>query len=151
MTSTSNESRDVVALVLDGLETGRDLDELLLDVGAFHRKHSTFPAEVLLELAADSFSAARVDRTNRLQLDGLAERVLPEWPARGNVAHQKRRHCLHAAVLLSAGVDPEDTSWWRVDDLWVHALQSLVVFARAAAERRGVTVTEICHELRNGG
>jgi hypothetical protein len=27
--------------------------------------------------------------------------LLPEWPAPGNVAHQKRRYALRAAILIS--------------------------------------------------
>ena len=51
--------------------------------------------------------------------------------------------------LLSAGVEPEDTSWWRSDDLWSHAFDAAVVFVRAASERRRVTIAAICTALRN--
>jgi hypothetical protein len=57
---------------------------------------------------------------------------------------------LTAAVLIAAGAEPEDNSWWRDDDLWVHALDAVVVLVRAAAERRHVGVAEICGELMAG-
>jgi hypothetical protein len=104
---------------------------------------------VLLELAADAFAASGATRSDPLELDGIARRLLPEWPARGNTAHAKRRHSVNAAVLIAAGAEPEGTSWWRVDDLWLHSLDAVIVFVRAAAERRGLTVTAICDELRS--
>ena len=52
--------------------------------------------------------------------------MLPESPARGNVGHSKRRHCVQGAVLIAAGAEPEDTAWWSLDDLWRHALDAVV-------------------------
>ena len=57
-----------------------------------------------MELAADAFLAVGSTRADRLQLDGLADRLLPECAARGNGGHQKRRHCVQGAVLIAAGV-----------------------------------------------
>lgn len=105
---------------------------------------------VLLDLAADAFIACEVSRDAPLGLDGLDRRLLPEWPARGNTAHQKRRYALQAAILIAVGVEPEDASWWRHNDLWSHSFDAVVVFVRAAAERRAMSVAEICGELRTG-
>lgn len=71
-----------------------------------------------MELAADAFRACGSTRSRRLQLDGLAERMLPE-----------------------------DTGWWHLDDLWRHALDAVVVFVRAAAERQDVPVETVCRSL----
>ena len=87
---------------------------------------ATFPAAVLLELAADAYLACRSSRLDRLEIEGLAERMLPESPARGNVGHSKRRHCVQGAVLIAAGAEPEDAAWWSLDDLWRHALDAVV-------------------------
>jgi hypothetical protein len=57
---------------------------------------------------------------------------------------------LQAAILIAVGVEPEDASWWRHDDLWSHSFDAVIVFVRAAAELRGVSVAEICSELRTG-
>ena len=102
----------------------------------------------LLELAADAYLACGSSRTDRLALEGLASKWLPEDPARGNVGHSKRRHCVQGAVLIAAGAEPEDTGWWSADDLWRHALDAVVVFVRAAADRRGETVETVCVSLR---
>ena len=142
------EPAEVVAVVLDGLSAGGDLEDLCDTVRAWHGPGSTFPADVLMELAADAFIAVGATRADRLQIEGLADRLLPEWPARGNVGHQKRRHGVYAAVLIAAGAEPEDTSWWSVDDLWFHALLAVVVFVRAAAERRHMSIADVCEDLR---
>ena len=146
--NTSGDEIAVVATVLDGLRDEVQLEELCNRIGLWHGPGSTFPAGILMELAADAFLAVGSSRADRLQLDGLAERMLPEWPARGNVGHSKRRHCVQGAVLIAVGAEPEDTSWWSLDDLWQHALLAVVVFVRASAERRQLTIAAICDELR---
>jgi hypothetical protein len=139
----------VVNLVLDGIVGGVDLDELARGVRQWHdERRSTFPAEVLLELAADAYLSVGSTRAEPLELEGLESRLLAVWPARRNIGHQKRRHALLGAIAIAAGAEPEDTGWWTVDDLWLHALLAAVIFVRAAAERRRVDVGVICAELR---
>ena len=146
---TSISAAEVRSRVLDGIAARWDLDALAALVRRWHGERSTFPAPVLLELAADAFIAIGATRDDRLELEGLADRMLPEWPVRGNSGHSKRRYGVTAAVLIAAGVEPEDTGWWPIDDLWLHALLAVVVFIRAGAERRQVAVAEICDELRS--
>ena len=53
---------------------------------------------------------------------------------------------MRAAAMVRAGVDPaldETVSWWRANDLWLWALQAVVVYARAGAEHAGVTVADL--------
>ncbi|MCU1360220.1 MAG: hypothetical protein JWN99_1509 [Ilumatobacteraceae bacterium] len=139
---------EVIDVVLDGIVANIDLDDLADSVRAWHGPGNTFPATPLLELGADAFLASRSSRQDRLQLEDLADRLLPEWPVRGNAAHQKRRYALQGAVLIAAGAEPDDTMWWAVDDLWLHALLAVVVLVRAAAERRQLSIADICSELR---
>ncbi|CAN5483332.1 hypothetical protein BH10ACT3_BH10ACT3_24370 [soil metagenome] len=138
---------EIRSIVLDALIAGRPIDDIADVLRPHHGKGSTYPASVLMELAADAFLACGSSRTDRLEVDGLAERMLPEDPACGNAGHSKRRHCVQGAIMISAGAEPEDTGWWSIDDLWRHALDAVVVFARAAAERRGMTVEAICRSL----
>jgi hypothetical protein len=137
----------VRAIVLDGLAAGDAVTDIARALRDFHGDRSTYPAAVLMELAADAFLACGSTRSSRLELDGLAERMLPEDPVHGNTWHSKRRHCVQGAVLISAGAEPEDTGWWRLDDLWRHALDAVVVFVRAAAERQGGSVEVVCRSL----
>jgi len=73
--------------------------------------------------------------------------MLPEDPARGNAGHSKRLHCVQGAIMIAARAEPEGTGWWSIDDLWRHALDAVVVFVRAAAERRGTTIEDVCRSL----
>jgi hypothetical protein len=66
----------------------------------------------------------------------------------GQHSTSERRYALQAAILLSSGVEPEDTSWWRSNDLWSHAFDAVIVFVRAASERRQVPIAVICTALR---
>jgi hypothetical protein len=52
--------------------------------------------------------------------------------------------------MVRAGVDPglvDEVIWWRTEDLWFWALQALVIYVRAAAERSAETVPAICGRL----
>lgn len=142
------DAGDLVDLMLDGLRRGVDLGDLHRSIGDRFLSDRTLSARVLLDLAAEAFVACRVTRDDPLELEGLDRRLYPEWPAKGNTAHQKRRYALQAAILIAVGVEPEDASWWRHDDLWSHSFDAVIVFVRAAAERRGVSVAEVCDELR---
>ena len=135
------------SIVLDALIAGRPIDEIAHVLRPHHEDDSAYPASALLELAADAYLACGSSRTDRLALDGLAERMLPEDPSRGNVGHSKRRHCVQGAIMIADGAEPEDTGWWTVDDLWRHALDAVVVFVRAAAERQGTDVEDVCRSL----
>jgi putative intracellular protease/amidase len=37
--------------------------------------------------------------------------------------------------------------WWRTDDLFVWALDALIIYVRAAAERLGEPVAAVCARL----
>ena len=50
-------------------------------------------------------------------------------------------------MLLTASALPEDYGWWTVNDLYVHAFHAVVIFVRAAADRRDVPVPAICADL----
>ena len=52
--------------------------------------------------------------------------------------------------MIQAGVDPDlqgETYWWQTDDLWVWALDALIIYIRAAAERTGDPVAVVCNRL----
>ena len=140
-------SDDIRLMVLDSFAAGVSVEDIATALRRSHREGSTYPASMLMDLAADAYLACGSTREDRLQLDGLADRMLPEDPARGNVGHSKRRHCVQGAILIAAGAEPEDTGWWSVDDLWRHALDAVAVFIRAAADRQGTTVRAICQSL----
>ena len=147
--SSASDPVDPVAVMLDGLLADVHLDELHACVGESAGFGSNRDARGLLDLAALAFLACGATSADPLKFDELESRYLPESPVRGNVAHQKRRYALTAAVLIASGVEPEDTSWWKADDLWSYAFDAVVVFVRAASERRQLPVATICVALRD--
>ena len=146
--SPSSTAGDPVAMLLDGLEADADLELVHRAVGDIFIADRRLSARGLLELAASAFLACGATPADPLVYDELEQRYLPEWPVRGNTARQKRRYALHAAILVSAGVEPEDNSWWQLNDLWTYAFDAVIVFVRAASERRQVTIAAICSVLR---
>lgn len=146
-TASGAQDAEIRSIVLDALIAGRPIDDIAAMLRRYHGEGSTYPAPVLMQPAADAYLACESSRTDLLEVDGLAERMLPEDPALGNVGHSKRRHCVQGAIMIAAGAEPEDTGWWSTDDLWRHALDAVVVFTRAAAERRSTTVEQICRSL----
>jgi hypothetical protein len=145
--SDAGQGVEIRSILLDSLIAGRPIDDIAALLRPYHRQAPTYPASVLMELAADAYLACGSSRTDRLDIEGLAKRMLPEDRARGNAGHSKRRHCVQGAIMIAAGAEPEDTSWWSIDDLWRHALDAVVVFVRAAAERRRISIEDVCRLL----
>ena len=138
-----------VSVLLDVLAAGESPERVLKAVEPWFERPARGRPRVLLEVAADAFVAAHTSRSDPLELAGLAYGLLPERRASGNTWQQKRRYALTAAVLIAGGAEPEDNGWWRDDDLWVHAVDAVIVMVRAAAKRRQVSVADICAELRS--
>lgn len=139
---------EAVRALLDALAAGESPAGLLAAMERWFERPAKGHPRVLLELAADAFVATGTTRSDPLELEGLAYELLPERRASGNAWQQRRRYALTAAVVIAAGAGPEDNGWWRDDDLWLHAVDAVVVMVRAAAKRRNVSVAEICAELR---
>ena len=137
-----------MVLMVEGLAGDVDLDELREQVGRCFTFGDPMSARGLLELAAAAFLACGASQADPIVFDEVEHRYLPGWEARGRAAHEKRRYALQAAILLASGVEPEDTSWWRVDNLWSFAFDAVVAFVRAASERRQVPIATICLALR---
>ena len=146
--SSPSDAVDPVVVLLDGLIADVHLDELHDRVGVCFGYGSELDARVLLDLAALAFLACGASSADPLEFDELERRYLPDSTVRGNTAHQKRRYAVTAAILIASGVEPEDTSWWKVNDLWSHAFDAAVAFVRAASQRRQLPIATICTALR---
>ncbi|MFN0090010.1 MAG: hypothetical protein ACKVWR_07025 [Acidimicrobiales bacterium] len=148
MSNRSEADTDEVRRLTLTAFMGGELNELAERM-AMMRLAAVDPARALLELAADLFLLIGANRARPLDLVDLMDRHLADVPVRGNTARQKRRYALTAAVLIAAGVEPEDISWWRVDDLWTHALDASLAYLRSAAEAGGVTPQALATQLLN--
>jgi hypothetical protein len=115
-----------------------------------HPRNDTFPAEVLLELAADALDVASASRDSPLEFERICERYLPESLAHSKAQHRKSKFALRAAAMVHGGVDPgllDEVQWWRSDDLWSWSLEALVVYVRAAADRTGQPVAAVARRI----
>ena len=138
---------EVIHLVLAGLANGTDLDDIAPRVAALVSERSLCPGDVLIALAADIIEVSGATRENPIDTTDIRRRLLPEDRAHTKAQHQKAEFAIRAAAMVRAGVDPalhDTVSWWRANDLWLWALQAVVVYVRAAADHAEVAVSDIC-------
>ncbi len=127
---------------------GGELNELAERM-AMMRLAGVDPARALLELAADLFLLTGANRARPLDLVDLSDRHLADVPVRGNTAARNAATPSPPLCSSPAASKPEDTSWWRLNDLWTHALDASLAYLRAAAEARGVTPQTLATQLLN--
>ena len=137
-------------VALSGIADGLELGELPSQLEPLHPKNNTFPGEVLLELATGAIEESGATRERPLEFDGIRQRHLPKDRAHTKAQHHKAEYALRAVAMMRAGVDPrllDEVMWRRTDDLWLWALEALMTYVRAAAERTGETVPSICGRI----
>ena len=141
---------EVIGIVLAGIIDGTELGAIAAQLEPLHPPRNTFPAEVLLELAADAIEASGASRTDPIDTERIRQRLLPEDRADTRASRYKVEFAIRAAAMIRAGVDPallDHTGGWSGDDLWFWSLEALIVYVRAAAEHTGTTPAEICHQI----
>jgi hypothetical protein len=147
----SNEDRvDAVRLVLLGLATGEDHDSIMDGLGQLHLPNNTFPAEVLLELAAGAIAESGSSQAEPIEYEGIRERYLSEYEFRGKSEQHKSHYALTAAAMIRAGIYPDlldEAYGWGIEDMWRYAFYALVAYVRAASERTGRPLEEIASAL----
>ncbi len=89
-------------------------------------------------------------RAEPIEFEGIRTRYLPECAAHTKEQHYKSEFAIRAAAMIRAGVDPgllDEIVWWRIDDLWMWAVDALAIYVLVAADRTGLEVGEICLRL----
>jgi hypothetical protein len=147
---TDEDRVDAVRLVLLGLATGEDHDSTLDRLGRLHLPKNTFPAEVLLELAAEAIAESGASQADPIEYEGIRERYLSEYEFRGKSEQHKSHYALTAAAMIRAGLYPDlldEAYGWGIEDMWKYAFYTLVAYVRAASERTGRSLEEIAAAL----
>jgi hypothetical protein len=144
------ERLEVARLVLVGVAGDDQLEDVLGRLRSFGDYAFPFPGDVLVELAADALELVGATRALPVSLSEAATTYLPEWTVSGNVAHQKSRTAIEAAVALHAGIAVdygEVAGWWHVQDFAFYAFQAVVIMIRLAAATTGQPARSICAEI----
>jgi hypothetical protein len=135
-----------IRIALAGLATGEPSEEILSKLGALRVRHDTFPAEELLELAADAIHESGTTPADPIDCERIRERFLPDHRFSGKTQHYKSKYAISAAAMIHGGVYPDlldDAAWWEADDRWTYSYFAFLLFMRAAAERRGTSVEKV--------
>jgi hypothetical protein len=137
----SHEDYDSAArLGLLGLRADLDSESIMTQLEGLHPTYSTFPAEVLLELAAEAIGESGSTQAEPILYEGMRDHYLPEYQFRGKYQQHKSHYALMAAAMIRGGVCPDlldEAYGWGADDMWRYAFYALVLYARVAAERTG--------------
>jgi len=129
---THEDHIHAVRLVLVGLATGEVHDSIVDRLGQLHLPNNTFPAEVLLELAAGAIAESGVSQAEPIQYEGIPERYLSEYEFHGKSQQHKSHYALTAAAMIRAGIYPDlldEAYGWGIEDMWRYAFYALVAYA----------------------
>lgn len=141
--------RQAKVAVLGGLLRGEDIDALMEAVAPSHVRGWFTTDVAMLELAVTALDLSSRPELAPLEYEGLRERYLPEAEFRGLVDHRSSPYALYAAACPRGGVQPDllnNAGWWNTP-LWIYAVYALVIYARAAADRGGVTLEQVVRKL----
>ena len=136
-------------VVLRGLARDDDVFELRSALVELAIQGDLVLAETLIRLASNVIGLGGFSPGQPLEYEGFREKFLPELEFRGKVDHRNSQYAIYAAAIMRGGMTPDvvaDTGWWR-SELWPYALYALVAYVRAAAERRGLSTSQIATEL----
>jgi hypothetical protein len=135
--------------VLAGLLRGDDIDALVASIAPCDVPGWFTPDVAMLELAVTALDLASAPGSSPLEYEGLRERYLPEVEFRGRVEHRNSQYALYAVACMRGGLQPDllnDAGWWGTR-LWIYAVDALMIYSRAAADRRGANVEHVARDL----
>jgi hypothetical protein len=104
---TPEDRADAIGIALAGIASEADSGEILSKPAALHIRNNTFPAEKLLELAADAIDESGATQAEPIDSENIRERFLPEHPFSGKTQHFKSQYAIAAAAMIHGGVYPD--------------------------------------------
>src|SRR3954469_19774233 len=95
-------------------------------------------------------AGAQLSSVSPQQVSGRSRRR----PSSGRPSVERRnsQYALYAAACMRGGLQPDllsDAGWWQ-SPLWTYAVFAVVIYARAAAERWYVALSEIAQRIAVG-
>ena len=136
---TDDDRDKVMEIALTGLAHADEVNEIAALLAPLHPRHHTFPAEMLLNLAADAIGVSGATRQSPLEFEGIRERYLRDGTAHSKAEHHKNKFACAPAAMLHGGVDPgllDEIQWWQTDDVWYWSLEALVAYVRCCRPHR---------------
>ncbi len=137
-------------LGLLGLIPDQNADSIIEQLAILHPRNNTFPAEVLLELAAEAIEESGASPADPIQYEGMRDLHLPEYHFRAKYQQHKSHYALMAAAMIRPGVYPDlldEAHGWGIDDMWQYAFYALVLYGRVAAEQTGRPLEDVAAAL----
>ncbi len=140
----------VIQVVLSSVANGDELHDIAWALEPLIPARNIFPAEVLLDLAADAIEESGATRVTPIDSEQIRQRLLPEGTAHTRAQHYKADFAIGAAAMIRAGIDPallDHAARWSQDDLWYWSLEALIIYIRAAAQHADTTPADICGRI----
>jgi hypothetical protein len=105
----------------------------------------------LLDVAAAALALACPPGSEPLEYEGLTDRYLSDLMLSGRTLRHRTRYAVYAAACMRGGLHPDllnEAGGWE-PRLWTYAVSAVVLYTRAAADRRGMSVAQIATAIAN--
>ena len=144
--------RQAQAAILSGLAAGQvDAFELMVAIRPYDVRGLFTPDVALLEVAAAALALACPPGSEPLEYEGLTDRYLSDLMLSGRTVRSRTRYAIYAAACRRGGLHPDllnEAGGWE-PRLWTYAVSAVVLYSRAAADRRGMSVQQIATAIAN--
>ena len=107
-------------------------------LAALHIRDNTFPAEVLLELAAEAIEESGTSPAEPMHYEGMPRSTSPRVPLPRQAASTQEPLCADGRRDDQGRRLPDlldEAAGWGIEDMWEYAFYALLLYGRTAAER----------------
>ena len=144
--------RQAQTAILSGLAAGQDdAFELMLAIRPYDVRGLFTPDVALLDVAAAALALACPPGSEPLEYEGLTDRYLSDLMLTGRTLRHRTRYAVYAAACMRGGLHPDllnEAGGWE-PKLWTYAVSAVVLYTRAAADRRRMSVAQITTLIAN--